>query len=202
MRHQPHRLRPLARFFRHSPVQFTDLRLQPVERFQQPLAPLGRVRQQRQLLQLCSPCLRPQLAFFLHPTTQSHGLQLILGARPRLHPSTSSGQALLVTMHQQLPHMPHLQARHPDPRKPILHQQLQQVLRVPSTVRCPTPRATARTTDSGRKPPSPPALPGPPATGKTAPPPPRSAATASLESLLLSCQRSRPVETQDQNHTL
>ncbi len=131
MRHQPHRLRPLARFFRHSPVQFTDLRLQPVERFQQPLAPLGRVRQQRQLLQLCSPCLRPQLAFFLHPTTQSHGLQLILGARPRLHPSTSSGQALLVTMHQQLPHMPHLQARHPDPRKPILHQQLQQVLRVP-----------------------------------------------------------------------
>jgi hypothetical protein len=34
-------------------------------------------------------------------------------------------------MHQQLPHIPHLQTRHPDPRKPILAQQIQQMLRVP-----------------------------------------------------------------------
>ncbi len=106
-----------------SPVQLDDFRFQPVQRFQQPLAPLGRVGQQGQLLQLRAPCLAPQLAFFLHPVTQRHGLQLILRTGPRLH--------LLVAMHQQLPHVPHLQTRHPDPRKPVLPQQLQQMLRVP-----------------------------------------------------------------------
>ena len=72
-------------------------------------------------------------------------------------------------MHQQLPHVPLLQTRHPDPRKPILAQQSQQMLRVPpvrlsacappwlgsrphppATARTPTPPAAARTTDSAR----------------------------------------------------
>jgi hypothetical protein len=34
-------------------------------------------------------------------------------------------------MHQQLPHIPLFQTRHPDPRKTILAQQLKQVFRVP-----------------------------------------------------------------------
>src|SRR6204780_2617976 len=71
----------------------------------------------------------------------------------------------------------------------------------PNTARCPTPPATARTMDSARKPPSRPAPPGPPATGKTALLPP-GAATASVESLPFDCQRSRPAETQDENHSL
>src|SRR5713101_6228239 len=69
------------------------------------------------------PHLRPQLVLFLHPVAQRHGLQLVLGACPRLH--------LLVPMHQQLPHIPLLQTRHPDFRKPILTQQIEQMFRVP-----------------------------------------------------------------------
>jgi hypothetical protein len=34
-------------------------------------------------------------------------------------------------MHQQLPHVPLFQTRHPDPRKPIFDQQMQEQLRVP-----------------------------------------------------------------------
>src|SRR6202140_2177875 len=69
------------------------------------------------------PASGPQLVLLLHAVAQRHGLQLILGARPRLH--------LLVPMHQQLPHIPHLQARHPDPRKPVFDEQMHQMLRVP-----------------------------------------------------------------------
>src|ERR1700730_5660735 len=69
-----------------------------------------------------APRLRPQLPLFLHPVHQRHGLQLVLGTGPPLH--------LLVPIHQQLPHIAHLQARHPDPGKPILEQQLHSVLRV------------------------------------------------------------------------
>ena len=50
-------------------------------------------------------------------------MQLVLGPRPRLH--------LLVAMHQQLPHVPLFQTRHPDPREPVFSQQQQQVFRVP-----------------------------------------------------------------------
>src|SRR2546428_454569 len=114
-------------------------------------------------------------------------------------------------MHQQLPHIPHLQARHPDPRKPIRTQQIQQMFRVPPVrlllppPRTPPPRRTPHPQpnpyppqhppnpriDSVRKPPPPPALLALPANRKTAPPP-RGAATASLESLPFACQRSRP----------
>ena len=90
---------------------------------QQLLAPLGRVGQQLQLLQLGPSGLRPQLPLLLHSLAQGHGLQLILDSGSRLH--------LLVAMHQQLPHIPLLQARHPDPRKPFLPQQIQHLLGVP-----------------------------------------------------------------------
>jgi hypothetical protein len=59
----------------------------------------------------------------MHSLTQHQRLQLILDPRPPLH--------LLVPMHQQLPHIPLLQRRHPDPRKPVFSQQLQHQLRVP-----------------------------------------------------------------------
>ena len=120
MRLQLPRRRTLRDFGFHPLVQFGDLLLQPIQRLQQMLPPLGRIGQQLQLLQLRPSGLRPQLALALHALAQRQRVQLILHLRPRLH--------LLVAMHQQLPHIPLFQARHPDLRKPILQQQLQQML--------------------------------------------------------------------------
>ena len=63
----------------------SQVRVQSVQRLQQLLAPLGRVRQQRQLLQLDPSRPTPQLPLLLHAVTQRHGLQLVLGPRPPLH---------------------------------------------------------------------------------------------------------------------
>src|SRR6266550_791573 len=123
MRHQAHRRRPLLDFCFHLPVQRCYLCLQPVECFQQPLAPDCGIGQQLQLLQLRPSGFRPQLAFLLHSLAQRQCMQLVLAARPRLH--------LLVPMHQQLPRVPLLQRRHPDPRKAIFPQQHLEMLRVP-----------------------------------------------------------------------
>src|SRR5579863_10267434 len=123
MRPQPHRRRPPLHFFFHLPVQPRDLSFHLIQRGQQALPPHCSVGQQLQLLQLRPPRRRPQLPLLLHALTQHQRLQPILNPRPPLH--------LLVPMHQQLPHIPFLQTRHPYPRKPILHQQLQQLRRVP-----------------------------------------------------------------------
>ena len=122
MGHQAQRCRPLLDFFVHLPVQCCDLRLQPIQRFQQPLPPDRGIRQQLQLLQFRPSRFGPQLAFLLHPLAQRQCLQLVLGPRPRLH--------LLVAMHQQLPRVPLLQRRHPDPRKAIFPQQHLHLLRI------------------------------------------------------------------------
>src|SRR6266576_3721935 len=114
---------PLLHFLLHLPVQLLDFLFQSVQHGQQALPPDGSVGQQFQLLQFRSPHFRPKLALPLHPLAQRQRMQLVLGARPGLH--------LLVPMHQQLPHVPLLQRRHPDARKPILHQQGPQLLRVP-----------------------------------------------------------------------
>ena len=212
MRLQLHRRRPLLNLRFHPPVQLLDLGFQAVQRLQQLLPPFGRVGQQFQLLQLRPPRFSPQLPLLLHSLAQGHGLQLVLHSRPRLH--------LLVAMHQQLPHVPLLQTRHPDPRKPILPQQIQQMLRVPPVRlllayhlgpdfgRIPqpqlvasTPPAAARTTDSARRPPSPPAPPAPPARDRTVPLL-RGVAIVSSEFLPFGCQRSRPAENSDENHSL
>jgi hypothetical protein len=54
---------------------------------------------------------------------QRQRLQLILDLRLQPHP--------LLPVHQQLPHIAFLRRRHPDPRKPPLLQQPQQMRRVP-----------------------------------------------------------------------
>ncbi len=87
------------------------------------LPPLGRVGQQRQLLQLRPPCRCPQLLLLLHAVAQRHGLQLVLGAGSRLH--------LLVPMHQQLPHVALFQTRHPDLGKLPRQQQIKNMRRIP-----------------------------------------------------------------------
>ena len=116
-----------ARFFRHSPIQFAHLRLQTVERLQQPLAPLRRVRQQGQLLQLRRPALVHSFRFFC---IRSSAPWPAVGSWCASAPAPACADA------PALPHIPHLQARHPDPRKPFLPQQLQQMLRVPPVVFC------------------------------------------------------------------
>src|SRR5213594_260772 len=71
---------------------------------------------------------------------------------------------------------------------------------LPTTTRTPTLPTTARTTDSARTPPSPPA-PVRKANRKTVPLP-RGAANVFPGSRPFGCQRSRPAETQDENHSL
>ena len=65
----------------------------------------------------------PQLPFLLHPLVQRHRLQLVLHLRPASHH--------MMVMLQQLPQIPLLHVGHPQPRKAIFQQQLQNVLRVP-----------------------------------------------------------------------
>src|SRR5271166_3136509 len=70
-----------------------------------------------------------------------------------------------------------------------------------TTTRAPTPPATARTRDSVRRLPSPPAPTAPPASGKTVPLP-RGAPAAVVVPPQFDCQRSRPAENSDENHSL
>ena len=115
-----------------------------------------------------APLRSMQLALLLHSLAQRHGLQLILHSRPRLH--------LLVTMHQQLPHVRAsrlgTQIRGTGFRNRVstcsaslrsvsllAHHRINGsdfIPHPPATARTPTPPAAARTTDSARRPPSPP----------------------------------------------
>src|ERR1700686_623330 len=66
--------------------------------------------------------LSPQPLFAAQPLVQSHRLQLIHDPSPHLHHP--------VPMPQQLPQIPILPTRYPDLGKTILHQQLQNMLRI------------------------------------------------------------------------
>src|SRR5207302_8272937 len=72
---------------------------------------------------------------------------------------------------------------------------------LPATTRARTPPAAARTRDSARKLPSLPALSAPPENGKTAPPR-RGDSAVFPDTPQFACQRSRPAETPDENHSL
>ena len=98
MGHQANRRRSLLHFCFHLPVERRDLRFQTVQGFQQLLAPNRGIGQQLQFLQLRPSAFGPQLAFALHSLAQRQRVQLVLGARPRLH--------LLVAIDQQLPRVP------------------------------------------------------------------------------------------------
>jgi hypothetical protein len=64
----------------------------------------------------------PQTPFSLHALVERQVLQLVLHLRAQLHQ--------LLPVPQQLPHIPHRGTRHPQPRKPPVEQQLQNMLRV------------------------------------------------------------------------
>jgi hypothetical protein len=103
----------LSGFFRRL-VQLSDLLIQTLEQNQQVLTPLPRPTFERQLAQRLLSCLTPQLALLLHPAVHRQMLQPVFHPRPDLHQ--------LVPMDQQLPHIPLLSRRHPQPRKPPLPQ--------------------------------------------------------------------------------
>ncbi len=209
---QAHRRQPFPHFFFHPPIQLVDLRFQSIQGEQQMSPPLRRIGQQRQLLQLRPPHLRPQLPLLLHTLARRHRLQLVLHLRPRHH--------LLVPMHQQLPHVPLFQTRHPDSRKLLrvgVEQQMEQMLRVPPVGLLPAHHLGS---DPGRiaQPQLVPELGQQPLKPRIVPaslhPHPRRAAndrTAPLlrgargvvpDTLPFHCQRSRPAENSDENHSL
>src|SRR5437016_2262935 len=76
---------------------------------------------------LLSGCT-PQLVLPLHSFIQAKVLQFVLHPRPHDHQ--------LVAVQQQLPQVAYFTRRHPDPRKPSFHQQLQKVRRIRLSVFC------------------------------------------------------------------
>src|ERR1700676_1283275 len=120
MRHQQPHFRPLLGFRAHRTIQFSHLLLQAVQHRQQIAAPPRRPSLQRQLLQHGAALHTPQTPFPPHALVQRQVLQLVLHLRADFHQ--------LLPVPQQLPHIAHLLARHPQPGKSSVDQQIQNVL--------------------------------------------------------------------------
>src|SRR5436190_4585218 len=103
-------------------IQRFDLLVEHRHQLEQVVSPTSCPRLQRQLAQDLLSGLAPQLVLPLHSFIQAKVLQFVLHPRPHDHQ--------LVTMQQQLPQVAHFTRWHPDPRKPPLDQQLQNMRRI------------------------------------------------------------------------
>ena len=104
----------------HDPgLQGLDVRVEPRQQLEALVAPLGRVRRQRQRLQLRSPAAREQRTACREPVIQGDGVYPIFhhGA----HPDEPHA------MSHEHPQVAYCRIRHPDDGEPILPEQLQQV---------------------------------------------------------------------------
>ena len=110
----------------HPVVEPIDLLIQVLIQRLELIAAMSGVRRQRQRRQHRLAVSIPQRVSAPHAVPQRDRVQRVLHARPHAHP--------LMPVQQQGPQIPQLGRGHPDRRKPILGQQLQQQRRIASIV--------------------------------------------------------------------